>query len=427
MATGSTVSAGRDEKLQIMKSKIRIIQAKVENYLKNYRHIVKNGYMPRHHAIFADPPYYLDTIVKRFGKPDAAPAQYGRDGAFARASKGFMGQEWDGFESPWHYQTWVTLWAEMMLDYVYPGAILLMTGGSRTYHRLVCGLEDAGWEIYDCIWNWTYGSGMPKSYNLHGVDDPAWDGYGTALKPSVEPIVLARAPRQGHTYDHCALEFGTGSLNIEGSRLESGRYPVNTILQHHPDCDDASCVRGCHVLTMAEQSGQKAGGSAVRGDEPSNLHSDKIYFRRDRIPHPGYDDTGTAARFFYQAKAASWERDAGLEVDCRNPHPTVKPIQLTTLLAGLIKPPVDDARILVPFSGSGSEMIGAWLAGWRHITGIEMTPEYIPVAKARLQWWQRFDSYDHAKLHHDSYQKQVKEADVDEEIWEQKTLWEILA
>lgn len=425
----------------------RIIHSDLLKYLRDYQPVIRSGFMPKYHAILCDPPYYLGSIVKRFGAANAAPAVHGADGRWARLSTGFMGQTWDGFDSPQSYQAWVTTWAEMLLDFVYPGAVLMAFGGTRTYHRLVSGLEDAGWEIYDSIMAWTYGSGFPKSYDVGKNTNEQFNGYGTALKPSYEPIVLARAPRAGYTYADCATQFGSGALNIDGCRIgvgddrvsggnsggsnlfsglgtgyerpTEGRFPANTMLVHHPECN-GTCHFECHVRVMGEQSGiLEPVGSAKKTTHDSGMFG-------IGVPGTIYKDTGTAARFFYQAKAASWERDAGL-ADMplaigggmqgtadkslktgsgnernnlrHNPHPTVKPIQLITELAKLILPPIDNARLLVPFAGSGSEMIGASLAGWQHITGIEMTAEYIPVARARLAWWERFDSYAMAESH----------------------------
>jgi site-specific DNA-methyltransferase (adenine-specific) len=438
-----------------MTTKWRIHHRKVEQWLGDYRHIVRRGYMPKFQAVFADPPYYLGSIVKRFGGENAAEAQEGKDGAFRRLSAGFMGQQWDGFESPLHYQAWVTVWATMLLDFVYPGAVLMMFGGSRTVHRLVCGLEDAGWEIYDSIANWTYGSGFPKSLDLG-------NGYGNALKPAYEPIVLARAPRGKFSYQYCLDTFGTGALNIAGSRIDAhdqravitrlgdlpsngiynnglnggyrsgvtseGRYPSNFILNHHPDCNGV-CHADCHVRRMDEQSGNLKSGLLLPHHQKGGQSKLGTFDIRDRSGEasPTYGDEGSAARFFYQAKAAAWERDAGLEElpklqlrttydkanrdahgndsghERHNPHPTVKPIQLVQYLAGMIRSPKADARLLIPFSGVGSEMIGAHLAGWRNLTGIEMTETYIPVAHRRLAWWTRFDSYGMAKSHHQNH------------------------
>jgi DNA modification methylase len=182
------------------------------------------------------------------------------------------------------------------------------------------------------------------------------------------------------------------------------------MLVHHPDCSDSACVPICHVRVMGEQSGE----SVSTGGTPKNINS--MFFGKTDVmgTHAGgLNDSGTAARFFYQAKAGAGERLWGLPDGVRNEHPTVKPIQLIEQLATLIKPPIADSRLFVPFAGSGSEMIGAYLAGWKHITGIEMTDEYIPIARARLQWWQRFDSYAMAESHvknHDDKQMTLFEA-----------------
>ena len=169
-----------------------------------------------------DPPYHLTSIVKRFGATDAAPAKHGTDGLFARRSRGFMGQKWDGGDIAFRPE----LWAEV-LRVMKPGAHLVAFGGSRTYHRMACAIEDAGFEVRDCILEllsaddmaraflesldadqakaferllgssqpigsleWIYGSGFPHSHNQNG----RWEGWGTALKPAHEPIVLARKP-----------------------------------------------------------------------------------------------------------------------------------------------------------------------------------------------------------------------------------------
>jgi site-specific DNA-methyltransferase (adenine-specific) len=142
----------------------RIIHADVLRYLRDYQLIARNGFMPKYHAALFDPPYGID----------------------------FMNKQWDKY-TPQQYQAWVTEWARMLLDFVYPGGVLLAFGGTRTYHRLVCGLEDAGWEIYDSIgvqtWQYIYGSGFPKSHSIskavlsnieaqlkaQGFDEVIWD------------------------------------------------------------------------------------------------------------------------------------------------------------------------------------------------------------------------------------------------------------
>lgn len=135
---------------------------------------------------------------------------------------GFMGRTWDRqVEQNWHH-----LWATEALRVLGPGAHLLAFGGTRTFHRLTCALEDAGFEIRDCL-SWLYGSGFPKSLNLDGD----WQGWGTALKPAWEPIVLARKPLAERNVASNVQRFGTGALNIDGARIgerdESKMYVVS--------------------------------------------------------------------------------------------------------------------------------------------------------------------------------------------------------
>ena len=220
----------------------------------------------RFHAILADPPYALISISKRFGKEGSAPAQEGTDGRFSRLSGGFMGQRWDGFENLAAYLTWVSKWGSLLIEKIlFPGAVCLFFGGTRTWLHLALGLEEAGFDVYDTIM-WLYGSGFPKSHDIsrgidkaagaereitgtrdvpgyaranvkHGEQDRSkyefpeyskepvtddaetWQGYGTALKPAWEPILLCRVPREGETFASLALEHGSGALNIDGARI----------------------------------------------------------------------------------------------------------------------------------------------------------------------------------------------------------------
>ncbi len=157
-------------------------------------------------ACVTDPPYSLVSIQKRFGKPGSAPAKEGRDGLYRRASAGFMGQQWDTGEVAFD----PAFWSEV-LRVLKPGGHLVAFGGTRTYHRLACAIEDAGFEIRDQI-GWCFGSGFPKSHNMG-------DGRGTALKPAWEPICLARKPLVGTVAEN-VLAHGTGAINIDGCRVE---------------------------------------------------------------------------------------------------------------------------------------------------------------------------------------------------------------
>lgn len=259
---------------------------------------------------------------------------------------GFMGKAWDSLPPG-------DMVAKALLAVAKPGAHLLAFGGTRTSHRLVCALEDAGWEIRDSLM-WIYGSGFPKSLNLDG----AWDGWGTALKPGHEPIVLARKPLAGTVAANVAAH-GCGALNVDGCRVgwdaaglegdtarratprkditggsfhagggenqgysgdlqsPSGRWPPNLLLTHAADCGEA-CADGCPVAEMDRQSGdlgRSAGGGMNRDGSQNTVYPGQT--GHPLVRDVGFGDSGGASRFFprfrYQAKASSSERNAGLE------------------------------------------------------------------------------------------------------------------
>lgn len=334
----------------------------------------------------------------------------------------FMGKAWDhGVPSA---DTW-----EIVSSVLKPGAPLLAFGGTRTFHRLTCTIEDAGFEIRDCL-AWLYGQGFPKSHNLKG----AFQGYGTALKPAWEPCILAMKPTAG-TFAENALAHGVAGLNVDGCRIagpkgvpaslsnagalgwgtggdmsrketQNGRWPANVMLD-----EDAAAM-------LDEQSGERGGGFGTENRvEGSGRYGKFSGATKGRVV--GFGDSGGASRFFYVAKASRSEREAGLggfgdhdssvgdrrpsgnmnqrihgvenrrDIKARNHHPTVKPLAVCEWLARLILPPKRDTprRLLVPFSGSGSEMIGALRAGWEEVWGIEIDPEYCRIAEARLAHW----------------------------------------
>jgi len=324
-------------------------------------------------AAVTDPPYALVSIAKRFGKEGAAPAKSnGRTGAYARASAGFMGKTWDTGETAFAVEFW-----QEVLRVLKPGGHVVAFSGTRTYHRMTCAIEDAGFEIRDQI-GWCFGSGFPKSHNIG-------NGWGTALKPAWEPICLARKPLIGTVVEN-VMTYGTGALNIDGCRVEAsdnktfdrmpgdrardqyrtgttgasrstdtGRFPANLIhdgseevLAGFPDAGGGD--------NRGSGNGRRPGGfgnvghASGDGDPCSTL----------------YADSGSAARFFYTAKADSSDR-------LGSKHPTVKPVDLMQWLCRLVCR--KGGTILDPFAGTGTTGEAAWREGMNAIL-IEREPEY---------------------------------------------------
>jgi DNA modification methylase len=325
----------------------------------------------------------------------------------------FMGKKWD-YDVPS-----TDIWQEC-LRVLKPGGHLLAFAGTRTQHRMACRIEDAGFEIRDMI-AWVYGSGFPKSHNLKDE----WSGWGTALKPALEPITMARKPLIGTVAEN-VLKHGTGAINVDGCRIPGaiegdpnrfaktdggwaiaelhnapvvraeGRWPANFI---HDGSDEV-------VRLFPETGPSKAGGKS--GADPG------MWAGKRQSDRGGHNDAGgSAARFFYCPKASKAEREAGLDgmesihrvngnkwtdQDYRvtngerppsaesgprtNHHPTVKPIDLMAYLCRLITPP--NGTILDPFTGSGSTGVAALREGLKFI-GIELNPEYAEIARKRIE------------------------------------------
>ena len=392
---------------------------------------------------------------------------------------GFMGKKWDSSGIAFQPDTWAEVYRLLK-----PGAILLAFGGTRTYHRMVCAIEDAGFEIRDTI-AWVYGSGFPKSYDISkGIDKQAgaerevtgkykrpdgtnrdyqgwnessgvtsfnsdnysfagrpitapstpeaqlWDGWGTALKPAHEPIVVAMKPLDG-TFVNNALTWGTAGLWIDGGRVGTdevgararsnsesgntnmlgvnaqtnfqgaptqGRFPANFI---HDGSDEVK------ELFPETKSG------SINGTYNNTIMAQSNGDRNGKPIHLEFNgDSGSAARFFYCAKASKRDRDEGCEgieerksgmsngaqkhgdgydkgqdiglnrvVARRNHHPTVKPTDLMRYLCRLVTPP--GGTVLDPFMGSGSTGKACALEGFRFI-GIERETEYCKIAEARI-------------------------------------------
>ena len=273
---------------------------------------------------------------------------------------GFMGKKWDstGIANS------VEMWREA-LRVLKPGGHLLAFGGSRTYHRMACAIEDAGFDIRDQIM-WVYGQGFPKSHNLSGQ----WDGWGTALKPAHEPICMARKPLIG-TVAANVLAHGTGALNIDGCRVlttENQSRPRGSF----PFSDDAWGIGRPDEVSQSHADGRWPANLIHDGSaEVTALFPDK-----SNTPcAPQYGDDGSAARFFYCAKTSKADRGEG------NIHPTVKPTDLMRYLCRLVTPP--GGVILDPFAGSGSTGKAATLDGFEFV-GFELSAEYTKIANARM-------------------------------------------
>lgn len=290
---------------------------------------------------------------------------------------GFMDEEWDTnaqFEQ----------WGTALLPLLLPGSISLVFGGTRTWHRLASGLENAGFLIWDTMM-WLYGTGFPKGQSIEKLldkkdpktDHTGWSSHKTpALKPAWEPIICFRTEFNG-TYASLSQTYGSGSLNIEAARIpvdgNMGRFPTNVIL------DEVS------ASLLDEQSGERPCGTSLTGKEPSTPGKHTYGDYSGRPAFTSYNDSGGASRFFYTAKANGRERNAGMPEGVQNDHPTLKPVALTTYFAKLLLPPpsVGIRRILVPFSGSGSEIIGCLIAGWDEVVGVELSGEFNTIAKHR--------------------------------------------
>lgn len=343
-------------------------------------------------SVVCDPPYHLTSIVNRFGAEGASPAKAGATGAFARASAGFMGKQWDGGDIAFRPETWAAV-----LRVLKPGGYILAFSSSRTFGRMSVAMEDAGFITHPMI-GWLFGQGFPKATRIKAE---GYDGfrYGAqALKPALEPIYMGQKPFSEATGTANILRHGTGALNIDGCRVSyendapnpatnplyrktagykngnasdagsssyslkdgsgerspvaEGRWPANLI---HDGSDEV-------VAGFPEAPGQQRAVGPEHGAKPGiNVYGD--FGARDLCEPRG--DAGSAARFFYAAKADSEDR-----VGSR--HPTVKPLDLMQYLVRLATPP--GGLVLDPFAGTGTTGEAAIREGMRAIL-IEMEAE----------------------------------------------------
>jgi DNA modification methylase len=381
---------------------------------------------------------------------------------------GFMGKKWDSSGISYSVEVW-----KEVCRVLKPGAHLLAFGGSRTYHRLACAIEDAGFEIRDQIM-WLYGSGFPKSLDISKAIDKAagverdvvgerkqgfgltsdrgwnqtntprygtiqdtvpatslaqqWDGWGTALKPAHEPIVVARKPLEGTVVNN-VLKHRCGGINVGACRIEGQPEATRFDPKKHNHEGYRMTASGAETSARAEQANGRWPANVIHdgseevlaefekaGERPSGAMKKPYTYKNNgfsmgapsgetRSNHES--NTGSAARFFYCAKASRAERNRGLQFRAtaqrdesriagnpggdnprnrgvkpvKNFHPTVKPLALMCYLVRLVTPP--GGSVLDCFSGSGSTLIAAAKEGFDSI-GTELNPEYIGIAKKRI-------------------------------------------
>ena len=344
---------------------------------------------------------------------------------------GFMGKSWDSSGIAYSVPLW-----KQLLRVSKPGAFLLCFGGTRTYHRVVCAIEDAGWEIRDCMM-WLYGSGFPKSHNISKAIDKAagakrkvigekkklqsygfegnncfgdgkdrggiqqittpatplaevWEGYGTALKPAWEPIIVAMKPLDG-TFAHNAEAHSVAGLNIDG-----GRIPAN-----QEDRFGGGSLNSPHQGFMANTQNTYKKGTGFRDDTSQGRWPANLILNEEVAEGEPWK------RYFYTAKASKKERNLGCEKleekqyshDGRdkpienayqrnesrasNNHPTVKPLAIIKYLCTLLKMPNPNQVILDPFMGSGTTGMACKSLGINFI-GIDLSLDYCHIARKRI-------------------------------------------
>lgn len=393
------------------------------------------------------PDNYFDSVVTDapygLGKePDAAKLLQAwiTEGYLPQNGKGFMGKKWDAFVPQ------PLFWKEVFRVLKHGGHVLSFFG-TRTYDWGTMAMRLAGFEIRDSIM-WVYGSGFPKSHDVAKAinkrlenqtaspEAQRWQGFGTALKPAHEPIVLARKPLIGTVADN-VLKHGTGGLNLDACRIGThdvtqedwnrrslnrstvntygthkpsistlplGRFPSNLILDEHTAVllNEQAPKTGAFAKVKSGHSGQSKGiygDYSSRGDDGDTFYNDGLL---------------GASRFFYVAKASQSERNAGLdnfeETEMRqtpkqfdggtmltgngnersnfrqNHHPTVKPIKLMRYLVRLVTPP--NGICLDPFAGSGTTLCACELEGLQYV-GIDMESDYVAISKGRVGHWSK--------------------------------------
>ena len=388
-------------------------------------------------ALVTDPPYGLSQVTPQMMAECLAAWSTGNTWA-PKNKKGFMSKEWDSFVPQ------PNLWREVY-RVMKPGAYGVVFAGTRTQDLMSISLRLAGFDIRDTIM-WIYGSGFPKSHNVAlGIDkklghanrgkaiptasryqasdteeknklksnpvgeyisresrSKQWVGYGTALKPAYEPIILIRKPPEGTVADN-VLKWGVGGINIDVTRI-----PLQEVENTRVDLQPSNVTKGrwpANIMLDAEsaqeldqQSGVQKSGVAGSKSRAWGVAGKPTIGKWEAKGSEGYGDTGGASRFFYTTKANKKEREAGLEPKSdskrANVHPTVKPIDLMRYLVRMVTPP--GGTVLEPFLGSGTTLCACALEDVKGY-GIEREEEYAEIAKGRIDHWSAIANIEKAK------------------------------
>ena len=308
----------------------------------------------------------------------------------------FMGKDFDKLGKGRAQQAWHLRWCVQAFRVLKPGGHLLAFGGSRTSHHLACAIEDAKFEVRDSI-IWLYGSGFPKSLNVGksmAVTAPAtedaekWEGWGTALKPAHDPVVVARKPLGEKTVATNVIKHGTGALNIDACRVSTtdtlggGRLNGPTGMDRTcggPEWNRPWMNDPLKKEAYAKATAEKVAKAEAQGRWPANVIHDGSKEVESLFPDG-------AARFFYCAKPSKKEREAGVEHLAKdgkrgNTHPTVKSVALMRHLVRLVTRP--GGLVLDPFAGSGTTGVACQQEGFDCLL-IEQESEYLPIMQGRV-------------------------------------------
>lgn len=369
-------------------------------------------------AIVTDPPYHLHSITKRFAKTGRTESTKTKSGPHQRTATGFMGQVWDGGDIAFRVETWAAC-----LRVLKPGGYILAFASTRGFGRMSVAIEDAGFITHPFV-AWLFGSGFPKATQTKVEGMEGWRYGGQALKPAIEPIYMGQKPFSEKTGTANIRRWGTGAINLDGCRVDGNPAPWGTHTEgsggyrlHKRGTVAPPATNGRWPANLIHDgSGEvlqafphtTSGTFSGHRNEPKTKNTFGKFDLRDEVGHVG--DSGSAARFFYCAKASRKDREEGLDASAKsaggmvsntsgqhitrrdegyspepraNVHPTVKPTALMEYLVRLVTPP--NGTVLDPFMGSGSTGKAAVFEKLKFI-GVEREEKYLDIAAARIAW-----------------------------------------